>query len=226
MLSISPTHEWLASHPGAVIGLLECSGVEQPEKSPRLDKHKEETEAWLRQRYQGYTRQDFLGLSVIAAYERYYKRFNKTYHVQLQLESIILKGKSLPTVFPLVDAVFIAEIQTCILTAGHDVSRLHPPVCIDVSREGDHITQMNGATRPVRPGDMVMRDAGGISCSIIYGQDNRSPISAHTTHVLYVAYVPQGVELKTVEVHLESIIKNVRLFSPDFRVEQCTLLSA
>ena len=39
----------------------------------------------------------------------------------------------------------------------------------------------------IRPGDMIMRDADGICCSILYGQDNRSPISVATTHVELVA---------------------------------------
>ncbi len=67
----------------------------------------------------------------MAAYERYYKRFDKTYHVQLQVESIVLKGKNLPDVSPLVDANFIAEIETFVLTAGHDVMQLQGSVCMD-----------------------------------------------------------------------------------------------
>ena len=55
--------------------------------SPQLNDRKRETEARLRERYKGFTRQDFLSLPVMSAYDQYYKRFNKTYHVQLQLES-------------------------------------------------------------------------------------------------------------------------------------------
>jgi DNA/RNA-binding domain of Phe-tRNA-synthetase-like protein len=70
MLSISATNEWHSAHPGAVIGLLELSGVENSQPSARLDERKRETEARLRERY--------LSLPVMAAYERYYKRFEKT----------------------------------------------------------------------------------------------------------------------------------------------------
>jgi len=55
-------------------------------------------------------------------------RFNKTYHIQLQLESIVLKGKSLPDVLPAVAANFIAEMETLVLTAGHDVAQLRGPI--------------------------------------------------------------------------------------------------
>lgn len=226
MLSISAADEWRITHPGAVIGLLELAGVENTHASPRLDERKRETEARLRERYKGFTRRDFLSLPVLAGYERYYKRFNKTYHVQLQVESIVLKGKNLPDVSPLVDSNFIAEVETFILTAGHDVARLQEPVAIDVSREGDQITQMNGVTKALRAGDMMMRDANGISCSIIYGQDNRSPIAPETCHVLYVAYAPAGIAPEIADTQLEKIEENIRLFSPTAQVEQHQLLFA
>jgi DNA/RNA-binding domain of Phe-tRNA-synthetase-like protein len=95
---------------------------------------------------------------------------------------------------------------------------------MDVSRDGDRITQMNGSSRDIRAGDMVMRDANGLCCSILYGQDNRSPISPATSHVLYVAYAPAGVPAETVEAQLAKIEGNVRLFSPKAMVEQRRLL--
>jgi len=226
VLRIITSPDWHNTHAGAIIGLLELSGVVQPRTSARLDKHKRETEARLRKLYKSFIRQDFLSLPVIAAYDQYYKRFNKTYHVQLQLESIVLKGKNFPDVFPLVDAAFISEIETFILTAGHDIARLHPPVTFNVSHEGDTITQLNGSSITIRAGDMVMRDADDISCTILYGQDNRSPISTATSHVLYVAYAPAGVSENAVEAQLMGIERNVRLFSPTAIVEQHYLISA
>jgi len=226
MLSILATAAWRAAHTGAVIGLLELSRVENGHPSPRLDDRKRETEARLRARYQGFARKDFLSLPVMAAYAQYYKRFNKTYHVQLQVESIVSRGKRLPDVSPLVDANFVAEVESLILTAGHDVERLHGGVSIDVSRDGDQLTQMDGTSKAIRAGDMIMRDAGGICCSILYGQDNRSPISADTSHVLYVAYAPAGVPAETVEVHLAAIEDHARLVSPLAVSEQRHVLRA
>ena len=94
MLSISATDTWKNSHPGATFGLLELLGVDNSHPSAELQEHKRTTEAGLRKSYQGFTRKDFLALPVMVAYERYYKRFDKTYHVLLQLESIVLKDKT------------------------------------------------------------------------------------------------------------------------------------
>jgi DNA/RNA-binding domain of Phe-tRNA-synthetase-like protein len=226
MLEISATDGWRAAHARATIGVLELSGLDNHAASARLNERKRALEAGLRKRYQGFSRQDFLALPVMADYDRYYKRFNKTYHVQLQLESIVLKGKPLPDGSPAVDANFMAEVETLILTAGHDGQKLLGPIVIDVSRDGDQMTQMNGASRAIRPGDMIMRDAGGVSCSIIYGQDARSPISPESSHVLYVAYAPAGIAADVVERQLAGIEEHLRLFSPNLVVEQRRLLTA
>jgi DNA/RNA-binding domain of Phe-tRNA-synthetase-like protein len=226
MPSILATDGWRNAHPGATIGLLELSGIENAHSSSSLEKRKRETEANLRERYQGFTRQHFLALPVMAAYAQYYTRFNKTYHVQLQVESIVLKGKNLPDVSPLVDANFIAEVETFILTAGHDVAKLRGAISIDVSEKGDRMTQMNGTSKDILAGDMIMKDTDGICCSIIYGQDNRSPISMETSRVLYVAYAPAGAPAELVDIQLRRIEENVRLFSPTVVVEQLCFLEA
>ena len=225
MLPIFATLAWHTAHPGAVIGLLELSGINQPETSPLLNERKREIEAHLRARYQGGSRKDIASHPVMAAYTKYYKRFNKTYHVLLQAESIALKDKNLPDVCPLVDAAYVSEMETFVLTAGHDVDLLTPPILIDVSHEDEQMVQMDGTVKVIRAGDMIMRNAEGISCSILNGQCKRSPITAHTAHVLYVAYAPSGVPVETVMAHLRGIEANIRLYSPTAVLEQRTLLS-
>lgn len=226
MLLISAVEEWRNAHPGAIIGLLELSGVDNTSPSAALNDQKRKLETNLRERYIGFNRKDFLALPVMAAYDRYYRQFNKTYHVLLQVESIVLKGKKLPNVSPLVDANFMAEVETFVLTAGHDADLLEEMVLIDVSREGDEIIQMNGNLKAIRAGDMIMKDANGVSCSIIYGQDNRSPITSVTSHVLYVAYAPVGISSDTVMEQLEKIEEYIRIFSPEAISENKQLLYA
>ncbi len=225
VLVISVTEDWRTTHPGAVIGVLELSGVTNTPPALQLTDRKRETEARLRARFRGFTRQEFVALPVMAAYDRYYTRFNKTYHVLLQVESIVRKGKNLPAVSPLVDANFMAEVESFVLTAGHDVAQLCGPLLLDVARDGDQITQMTGVAKALRAGDMIMRDATGVRCSVIYGQDNRSLISPATSQVLYVAYGPPGVPTETVEAHLGTIEATVRLFAPLAIVEQHRLCS-
>ena len=226
MLSITATKEWKTAHPGGIIGLLEISSVDNTQPSPLLEQKKRTIEQSLREKYANFSRDDFLALPVMAAYHRYYRKFGYTYHVLLQLESVSLKGKPLPSVSPLVDVNFAAELETLILTAGHDVAQLKAPVVIDVAYEGDEIIQMNGTRKDAPVGDMLMRDANGVACTILRGQDNRSPIAKDTTHVLYVAYAPDGVTEGQVQAQLEAMEHYVRLFSPDCVVEQSNLICA
>ena len=227
MLTITGTDEWKSAHPSVVIGLLEVSRVTNNHaSSPTLDDRKREVESRLRAKYKDFSRQDFLSIPAMAAYQKYYKRFSKTYHVLLQLESIVLKGKSLPNVSPLVDANFTAEVETLALTAGHDVSKLSGSIVMDVARAGDQFTQMGGAVKSALVGDMVMRDEFGMCCSIIHGQDERSPITPETTHALYVVYAPAGVPVEAVQTQLQKIEEHIRLFSPEAVTEQSRLLFA
>jgi DNA/RNA-binding domain of Phe-tRNA-synthetase-like protein len=226
MTPIEATQEWKSTCQGSLIGLLEVGGVDNRAASPALEERKKLVVQNLRDRYKGHGRKEFVAAPVLSDYVRYYKRFDKTYHVLLQLESIVLKGKGLPKVSPLVDANFAAELETLVLTAGHDSEKLAAPAVIDVSRAGDTMTQMNGAAKALPPGDMVMRDAGGVACSILHGQDNRSPISSATTRALYVAYAPPGVAEEAVRDQLEGILANVRLFAPGCKVERLEVFGA
>lgn len=171
-------------------------------------------------------RAELLPLDVLQDYRNYYKKFDKTYHVQLQLESIVHKGKSLPNVSPLVDANFAAELETLILTAGHDADLLIAPLTIDATQGGEEFIQLNGVAIALKPNDMMMADGKGVVCTIIYGQDQRTPISPHTRHALYVAYAPAGIPAAKVQQQLDTIRAHVLLFAPAATVEMVAIYAA
>lgn len=219
MVSVKTTQRWRDTYPNAMIGLLEISGANNSLAAPALEKEKHRIEAEIRGMYGEYERSDFRALPVIAAYIEYYKRFKKTYHVLQQVESIAHKGRGLPKVSPLVDANFAAEVKTLMLTASHDLDKLNGEIVIDIASEDEEMVQMNGKSKALHPGDMVMRAGGKIVCSIIYGQDNHSFITPKTTHVLYVTYVPAGIPIKIVHDHSNAIKKHVKLISKNIVIE-------
>ena len=216
---IQVTDRWHTTFPGAHVGVLLVNKVDNTKRETPLDEHKRKVEARLREKYAGFSRAELLELETLNAYRDYYRRFGNTYHVQLQLESVVHKGKSLPNVSPLVDANFAAELETLVLTAGHDADLLTQPLTLDATGGGEAFTGMNGSVRTLRPGDMMMTDAGGVICTIITGQDARTPISPATRRALYAAYAPAGVPVETVKRQLESTLKNVLLFAPDAETE-------
>lgn len=225
-MQIEVTNRWRETFPGAHVGFLLVANVDNMKRATPLDERKREVEARLREAYAGLTRNKLLELDVLRAYRDFYKAFGNTYHVQLQLESVVHKGKALPNVSPLVDANFVAELQTLVLTAGHDAASLEGPLTLDASAGGETFVQLSGAEKTLKPGDMMMLDGRGVVCTVLYGQDRRTPISPATRRGLYVAYAPAGVPVAAVERQLSTIRNNVRLFAPEAEVELLDIYAA
>jgi len=213
---VSPS--WKAAYPGACVGILVMQDVTNPADCPPLDEHKAALEAQLRARFQGQDRTAIRALPTLAAYATYYKRFRKTYHVQLQLESVALKGKPIPRVAALVEAMFVSELQNLLLTAGHDLDKVKDPVQIEVSDGSESYLRINGQEQQLKKGDMYIRDAEGILSSIIYGPDHRTQIAEETRNVLFTVYAPPGIDEPAVLAHLQDICNNVHLIAPQAQV--------
>ncbi len=221
-----PSQDWKSAYPGAVAGILAMRDVANPHSHAGLDQRKAALESELRSRFSTGGAPGIRALPVLQAYRAYYKRFDKTYPVQLQLESVALKGKAIPRVAALVEAMFMAEIKNMLLTAGHDQEALKLPVQLDVSKGGERYVLLNGQEQAPKPGDMMMADSIGIISSVIYGPDRRTQITPGTRHVLFAVYAPAGVGEAAVRAHLEDIRENVMLVAPDARVESLEIHAA
>ena len=210
---------WKTAFPGAHVGVLAIRNVVNPASNSDLERHKDELVQELRSHYGGMDRSQLEKLPVLKAYSDYYKRFKKTYHVQLQFESILFRGKSIPSVAGLVEAMFMAEVKDLLLTAGHDLDSLELPLRLDVTRGDETYTLMRGEEQQVKAGDMMILDGKGIISNIIYGPDQRSQIKPSTCNVIYTTYAPSGIYKLAVEDHLRAIEHYVHLFSPEMQTE-------
>ena len=217
---------WHTTYPGASQGLLVMRGLANPEAHAELERRKAELEAGLRTRFAGYDRSAFNTLPVIRAYNDYYERFKKSYHVQLQLESVVLKGKSLPRVAALVECMFMAELKNQMLTAGHDLETLREPLRLDVAHGDEVYTLLNGKHETLKAGDIFMADAEGVTSSILYGPDSRTRITSATRHALFTVYAPPGIDPAAVQTHLEDIQANVQVIAPEAATELLTVYAA
>lgn len=211
--------KWVLTYPAAYAGVLLMKGVTNPASHAELDEQKKALEANLREQFAGKDRAAIEALPVIRAYNQYYRTFDKSYHVQLQLESIAFKGKSIPSVAGLVEAMFMAEVKNMLLTAGHDAAKLKLPVTLNAADGSEQYTLMRGTPQTLKAGDMFMADQQGVISSILYGPDNRASISAETERVLFTVYAPSGIEMRQVQSHLEDIQKNVQVISPSATIE-------
>jgi DNA/RNA-binding domain of Phe-tRNA-synthetase-like protein len=220
------TSSWKSTFPNAHVGVLVMRDAINLPHHPELEKRKTDLEEQLRAQFSG---QDRAGLSshpILQAYSAYYKRFKKSYHVQLQLESIAWKGKSIPSVSALVEAMFMAEMKNMLLTAGHDRDALHLPLLLDVSNGTERYTLLRGEEQLLKPEDMFIRDQRGVISSIIYGPDQRTQITANTQNVVYTVYAPDGIQAEIVQKHLLGIQEYVLTFAPQAHVEMLEIFSS
>jgi DNA/RNA-binding domain of Phe-tRNA-synthetase-like protein len=217
VLEISST--WRSSYPGASIGILAIEGVVNPKNHPILDEKKDELEESLRAQFSSLDRASLKTIPVLAAYHTYYKKFKKTYHVQHQLESLVFKNRHLPKVAALVEAMFMAEVKNCMLTAGHDLDVVELPLRIEVAEGSENYVRMNGDEQSMKVGDMMITDAKGIISCIIYGPDRRTCIKPETDRVIFTVYAPPGIDEREVICHLEDIRDNVMIVAAGASVE-------
>ena len=211
---IQLTEAWRSAYPGAAVGVLAVKNVSNPADHPQLDARKEQLTDQLRTRYMGYDRARLREIPTLQAYHRYYKRFKKTYHLQLQLESIALQGKAIPSGAGLVEAMFMAELGSLLLTSGHDLTNVQLPVRIDAADGSETYTRINRQEQTLKAGDMYIADQDGILSSIIYGPDYRTRIRDTTTEALFTVYAPPEIESSDVAGHLEDTLDTIRIFAP------------
>lgn len=211
---IQVTDAWKSEYPAAHLGVLAMRNVENPRHHSELEALKPDFEKAIRMQYDNYTKADLAALPTMVCYQRYYKRFRKSYHVLLQLRSVVLENKDLPSVAALVEASFVAELNNGLLTAAHDLDKVRDPILLDVARDDEIYTLLNGRTQTLKPTDMVMRDDRGVICSVIYGLDNRTAMTANTRRALFVVYAPDGISTEAIRAHLEEIRAYAQTIAP------------
>ncbi|MDF1499870.1 MAG: phenylalanine--tRNA ligase beta subunit-related protein [Anaerolineales bacterium] len=217
-MKISIGSTWHQAPTGARVGVLIMNEVANPLSHPRLEAHKAELERELRRRYARKERADLRAEPRPAAYDHFYRQFKKTYHLQLQLESVC-SGRPISSVATLVEAMIMAELEDLLLTAGHDLDTVHPPIQIEVADGTEAYTTMKGEMQTLKCGDLFIHDAEGVLSSLIYGPDRRSRIRPETKHVLFTTYAVPGIWAADLLAHLKNLRDHVLLIAPEADVE-------
>lgn len=206
-------------YPDTKFGVLIMKDVKNPVTCEEFNKMKNEVIDYLRSSNKEYNRKDFSKTEPICNYISYYKKYKKTYHVLLQLESIVLKGKTIPSIASLVEAMFTAEVKNLLLTAGHDLDKLSLPLKIDIGDGDERYMGMSNKEIVVYENDMFLSDDEGIISSLINGPDSRTKITVDTKNALFFIYAPQGIKSETIINHLNDIKSYVSIIAPESKVE-------
>jgi DNA/RNA-binding domain of Phe-tRNA-synthetase-like protein len=219
MFQFKVSESWRQAYPAAHAGILVLRGASNPPSHPSLEQRKLVLDKELRARYAGLERKELQSLPTIQAYNAYYKAFKKTYHIQLQLESFLFKGRSFSQVSVLVDAMFMAELSNLLLTAGHDLASLQDPLLLEIAQGTERYITLSGDEKTLKMGDMFIADQAGVISSVLYGPDSRTQITPHTQDALFTVYAPSGISKGAVVGHLEDIRDHVLAVSPQAVVE-------
>ncbi len=218
--------DWRGAYPGAAVGLLGMRQVSNGPDDAALAARCRSLEVELRARYAGWDRAALKASPILAAYHAYYRRFEKTYHVLLQLESVLFKGQPIGGKGSLVRALLMSELDTLLLTAGHDQRALRGPIGVHLATGTERYTRLGGQEQALKVGDMYIADAEGVLSSILYGPDDRTRVVADTQSVLYTVYAPPGIPVDRLDEHLGGLETFVRLASPEAVTEVKQVVAA
>ena len=203
MITISPSVK--SFFPQARFGAMIVSGVGQPADRSIMDALIADEIKQLKASYPDYERKNALASEPLCHYAAYYKHFKKSYHVLGQLESTLLKGKSIPPVGVPVEAMFLAEMKSQLLSAGHDLDMIQGRLTVDVAAEPLAYRSISGKDQQLAVNDLFLSDEAGVLSSIIGGPDYRTRITDTTRNCLYFVYGVEGVTSQRIETHLETL---------------------
>jgi len=110
--------------------------------------------------------------------------------------------------------MFMAELETGLLTAAHDLTALGLPLVADVAVGLETYQRLDGSEQTLKEGDMYIRDQEGILSSVIYGPDKRTQIRPDTTQAVFTTYAPPGISKDQVQEQLEILESIIQIFSP------------
>ena len=145
---------------------------------------------------------------MIQNYNTYFKMWNKTYPIEYQINTLRSGGK-FPQVSVLVDSMFLAELNSRILTSGHDLESIQGDLTFDISRGGERYLKLNGQEQKLKKNDVVLKDNEGILACILYGPARRTSISLKTKDALYFAWCPYVTDEGLIIAHLNDILENL-----------------
>ncbi|WP_349671812.1 hypothetical protein [Lacrimispora sp.] len=210
-------------YPGTRLGVLIVKGISQ-----KAEWQKEDEAIFLnalRKKYEGVTRKELKKQSPVDAYAAYYKRFGQSYHLLAQLDSMLKGEKTCASKSPLLQSMFFNELESMLLTAGHDLNKLKLPLHLSLADGNECYQSISGRELTVAAGDMIMSDSTRVFSSILKGPDYDTRLTPDTRDVLFTIYAPPGIDAFKVKTALLRLEERIRAFAPDSITELLQVLT-
>ena len=179
---------------------------------PAFEALKERELAALREEMADYDRKAVFGEN---PYNRYFKKYKKTYPVLQQLESYLLKGRPFPSGNPINEVTFLTELRTQVLLGTHDIDRISGQAELFRPTEKLPFPGMRGEQIHCYPGDITGRDEQGIILSLIAGADERTYIRLDSKHIAFLFFAVPGVTAAQIAAVQERLADYARTLAPE-----------
>ena len=202
-MQIQITPDLKKLYPESIFGSLIIKNVPNRRIHESLEERKRDLERKVREVFEEADLD-----SMIQSYNSYFKRWGKTYPIKYQISTIKSGGK-FPQVSVLVDSMFIAEINSRILTSGHDIDKIQEDLTFGISRGGERYLKLNGQEQILKKNDVVLKDKEGFLASILYGPARRTSITMKTKNPLYFAWCPFMTDEERIIAHLDEIFEHL-----------------
>ena len=205
--------------PGMKMGFLVMRGVAPDSANVQGPREEAEIIAALQQKFGGMDKQALKAAYPMHIYAAYCKKFGYTYPVLSQLESVLGGKRTLQARFGLLRAMFLSELNSMLLTAGHDLAQLQLPLCLKVATGVEGYQSISGKEVTAVRGDVMLCDGKGVLSSILRGPDYQSRITSATTDVLFSVYAPPGIDAEYVREDLRQLERWIVELSPSSSTE-------
>jgi DNA/RNA-binding domain of Phe-tRNA-synthetase-like protein len=206
-------------YPELSVGTLLIKSITNTYLNEEMNNASRVLESNLRKQYGSLTRKELNNTEILNGYLLYCKKYTKTYHILLQLESIVLKDKQIPSVSPVVQSMFMGELKNHFLSSVHDYSLVKEPLFVSCSMGTEEFTFFNGEKKALKKEDLYIKDGEGIISAVLYGMGERTKVTEKTTEALYTVYVPFKIEEEKVIAHLEDMAEYLKLNDKNVRIE-------
>ncbi len=173
----------------------------------------------IQHKYGNLDRKKLKGVYPIQVYTSYYNKFGYSYPVLAQLESVLKGKKALHAESGLLQAMFLSELESMLLTAGHDLSRLQLPLHLKMASGRETYQSISGKEVNAVGSDLMICDGTSVISSILRGPDFNSRITEFTSDVLFTIYAPPRIETGYIEASLRRIEERIRTVSHSSQTE-------
>jgi len=196
--------------PDLKVATMEARNLENKKIDESLENEKRKIEAEIRNNVK-----EYLESETIKKYNQFFKKFGKKYPIEYQIKSIA-SGKSFPSQYTVVEAMFMAELKNMYLTAGHDLDLIKGSLNTKITNGSEDYENISGKEMKLKPKDITTEDEFGIISSVSFGPDRRTMITEKTRNYLFFAYFPYGEENRKIKNHFEDILTYIKIFDNSF----------